>query len=105
MIFRKNVWLLFVGFLCTSCVYPLLFPPPKIEDVRAEVKRLAPVDEPLTSAVSRLGAAGFGCTGIKPVQCGREVHGCMEQVVIDHEDENFLVTNAEVTGVNCLYVP
>ena len=62
------------------------------------------VGRSMTFAVSQLGASGFACGGISPVQCGRQVNGCVEQVSIFH-DEHFPVTRAEVEGVNCLYMP
>jgi hypothetical protein len=93
---RKGVWL-FVSLLCSACA-------PKIEDVRAEVGGIVAIDRPMTLAVSKLGAAGFSCGGIDPVQCARQVRSCTEQVLVFH-DSNFMVTRAEVTGVNCMYTP
>ncbi len=97
MVIRNKLWLSLACLLCAACA-------PKIEDVRAEVGRIVTVGRPMTFAVSKLGAAGFACGGIGPVQCSRQVNSCGEQVLVFH-DEHFIVTRAEVTAVNCMYTP
>jgi hypothetical protein len=86
-----------VDFFCTSCA-------PKFSEVKAEVEKAVPVGKSITLAASQLGASGFRCSGVSPVQCGRIIHSCMEQVVI-FADEHYMVTRAEVDGVHCLYTP
>lgn len=84
--------------LCSSCAKP------RLSDVTAEVQNTVKIGEPLTTAVSKLGAAGFACGGINPTQCGRQVNSCVEQVLI-FNDANFLVTRSKVSGINCMYAP
>src|SRR5579863_9157014 len=99
----KFFGILFVSLLCASCTL-IAGKAPKIADVKAEVQRTVTVGRSITFAASRLGASGFGCSGVNPVQCSRQVNSCVEQVLI-FADEHFMVTRAEVDGVNCLYTP
>lgn len=96
--FVLSVIVVLSSFLCASCTEP------KVSDVRAEVAQIITIGEPLTTAVSELGAAQFSCGGIKPTQCGKQVGGCMETVEV-YNDSNYLVKDFRVLGVRCLYTP
>jgi hypothetical protein len=100
---RRWLWSLFICLTLTSCVW-LAGPPPNLDEVRAEVEKTVIIGEPMTSSVAKLGAKGYGCTGIKPVQCGFSKNSCVVHLdlVID---ENYRVVRTELYGPNCLYTP
>jgi len=98
-------WLcsLFICFALTSCMW-LAGPPPNMDEVRAEVDKTVIIGESMTSSVAKLGAEGYGCTGINPVQCSFLKNSCVVHldIVID---ASYRVVRTELRGPNCLYTP
>lgn len=62
-----NTAVIAISLLTTSCATP------SQSDLQNEVAAIAPVGRPISTALSKAGAAGFECTGYAPMTCQRRV--------------------------------
>ncbi len=79
---------------------------PNMAEFATEVQALVPYDGQMSTAVARLGRAGFGCNGFDPIQCSRNRGNCIERISIFVDTEHFKVTRVDFPpSFFCLATP